>query len=350
MSEANTRHLSPERPSGPPSPESARAGGDRPRRRGPGVLATIVLVLACFALAAAALLRFYVSEQLTLAPKDVYSTNRLVALNASYFDVSTGRPVSGATLTLTGTTRGNVNASSDDVAVWDTGTVLEDLPNGKRLEIGEFRLAFDRENAALVNCCGATAKPAQGEPEMYGSFFPFGMERRTYNVYDSETNRAWPMRFEGTDTVQGMEVHRYIQRIDQTNTGPAPANVPSTLLGLPGPVRQVPADRWYGSTVTTWIEPRSGVVVDRRQTISSSIRGRDGQGEMVTGEMDLRMTAEDRRELSDQASSAASSLLWLRTVGPLAALVLGLALLALGAVLVTRGRGRGRGTLIEEPV
>jgi hypothetical protein len=350
MSEANTRHLSPERPSGPPSPESARAGGDQPRRRGPGILAIIMLGLACFALAAAALLRFYVSEQLTLAPRDVYSTNRLVAQNASYFDASTGRPVSGATLTLIGTVRGNVNASTDEVAVWDTGTVMEDIPNRKRIEIGQFRLAFDRENAALVNCCGSTAKPGRGEPAMYGSFFPFGMERRTYNVYDSQTNRAWPMQFEGTDTVDGMEVYRYVQRIDQTNTGPAPANLPSTLLGLPGPVRQVPADSWYGSTVTTWIEPRSGVVVDRRQTISTSIRGRDGQGEMVTGEMDLRMSPEDRRELADQASSAASTLLWLRTVGPVAALIVGLALLAVGVVRVTRGRGRGRRTLIEDPV
>ncbi|MFD0852068.1 porin PorA family protein, partial [Actinomadura adrarensis] len=186
--------------------------------------------LACFALAAAALLRFYVSEQLARAPVDVYSTSQMVAQNASYFDVSTGSPVSGATLTLTATIRGNVNASDGEVAVWDTATVMEDLPNRKRIEIGEFRLAFDRKDAALVNCCGSVARPAPGAPEMYGgAFFPFGMERRAYNVYDSQTNRAWPMQFEGTDTVDGMEVYRYVQRVDPTNTGPAPAEVPSTL-------------------------------------------------------------------------------------------------------------------------
>jgi hypothetical protein len=354
MTDANTRHLSPERPSGPPTPQGARAGGDGPRRRRPGVLAIVVLALACFALAAAALLRFYISDQIVRAPRNVHSISQLVGTNSRYFDTSIGQPRNGATVTLTATIRGDTEAATDDTAVWETATVLEDIPNGKtvsnnnrQLELGQFRLAFDRKTATLVNCCRSTATPAPGGPEMYGgSFFPFGMERRTYNVWDSETNRAWPMRFEGTDTVEGMEVYRYVQRVDPTNTGPAPATVPSTLLGLPGPQRLLPADRWYAGTVTTWIEPRSGVVVDRRQQITSSVRGRNGQGEFITAQLDLRLTAQDRQELVDQASGASTSILWLRTAGPLLALGLGLVLLVVAAALIARPRGGSR-TLIE---
>jgi hypothetical protein len=299
-------------------------------------------------LAAAALLRFFVADRVLAAPGNVYTETQLQAVNASYFDAGTGQPRSGATVTLTSTVRGDARASTGDRAVWDAFAVLEDLQNRRQLDITQFRMVFDRRSAALVNCCRATAVPVPGGPTTYGLFFPIGVEKRAYNVYDVETGRSWPMRFEGTETIEGMEVYRYVQRIDQTNVGEQSGGVPSTLLGLPGPNRTVPADRWYGGTTTMWIEPRSGVLVDRRQQISSSVRGRDGQGDLVTAEIDLRMTEADRRELAGRAQDTATAALWLRTAGPITALAAGLLLLALAAV-AARARRRPRQTLIEEP-
>ncbi|MEW2353859.1 DUF3068 domain-containing protein [Spirillospora sp. NPDC029432] len=335
MSQGNTR----QRP-------SSRTASPPPRHRGPGGATLAVVFLAFFALALAVLLRGFVAERLLVAPADQYSKAVLQAPNATYVDGATGTVRRGATLTLTSTLRGDVKAAKDDTVVWDTFLVLEDLQNQAKVEISESRLAFDRRTAAMVNCCGGVNVPAGGGP-VYGLFFPIGVEKKTYAVYDTSTKKAWPMRFEGTENRDGRELYRYSQQVDETNLGQYRSPVPSTLLGLPGKARNVTVDRWYRATVTSWIDPRSGITVDRRQQITSTLKGQNGQGQLVVADLDLRMDDATRKSLGEKADSAAASALYLRTIGPASALGVSVLLFLLAAVLLVRRR-RAR-SLANEP-
>jgi hypothetical protein len=309
-----------------------------PAERGrPGVSTLIVLFLAFFALALAILLRTFVAGQLLVAPADQYSKAKLEATNAIYFDASTVSTRTGAVLTLTSTLRGDVKAAKDGNVVWDSFLALEDLQNQKQVKITEERLAFDKKTAELVNCCKTTAKVAGGGPA-YGLFFPVGIEKKTYNVYDSSTARAWPMRFVGTETKNGTEVYRFTQQIPETNVGKYERAVPSTLLGIPGKARDIPVDQYYRAEVTSWIEPRSGVTVDRRQQITSKLKGQDGQGELVVADADLKMSEATQKELADKADEAATSATFLRTTGPAISLGVSVLLFVLGALLLARHR------------
>ena len=348
MSRGNTRPTVPERSPARPGGRSEDRSGGSPgrRRRGPGIATAVVLAMAFFALTLAALLRFFVADRLLVAPADAYSRARLTAPNATYFDRQALKPRTGATLTLTTTVRGDVRASRGEVVVWDSFTVLEDLETGTQLDISQHRMAFDRRTAGLVDCCGTTAKPPAGQ-RAYGLFFPIGVDKRTYPVYDPATGRAWPMRYEATETVGGLRVYRYTQRIEETRLGEQPGGVPSTLLGLPGPARSVPADRYHRGTVTAWLDPRTGMLVDRRQQITTTVRARDGRGEMVAAEFDLRMAPETRRALVARADETARSVTMVRVVAPSAALVAGLVLLGSGAALLVRDRRRA--ALADDP-
>ncbi|MFC5751552.1 DUF3068 domain-containing protein [Actinomadura rugatobispora] len=343
MSQGRTRRRS---PASSPEPAPARPGRPPGRRGGPGAAAVVVLAVAFFALALAVLLRFFVADRLLVAPTDAYTRAELRANGATYFDRRALKPRTGADLTLTTTVRGNVRASNGDVAVWDTFAVLEDLANGNQIDISQHRMAFDRRTAGLVNCCGATAKPPSGPP-VYGTFLPIGVGKRAYQVHDTSTGRAWPMRYEATETIGGLRTYRYTQRIEETRIGEQSGGVPSTLLGLPGPSRTVAADRYYRGTVTAWVEPRTGAIVDRRQRVTSTVRGRDGQGELLAADFDLRMSPETRRALIARAEDSAGTVTLLRTTGPITGLVAGLVLLGLGTVLLVRRRRRDE--LANEP-
>jgi hypothetical protein len=329
MSQGNTRH----RPSSRSAPPPAQRGR-------PGVSTLIVLFLAFFALTLAILLRTLLADQILVAPANQYARAELQAANATYFDASIVAARSGVTMTLTSTVRGNVKdskAAKGDTVVWDTFLALEDLQNGNKVEISEERIAFDRKTAEMVDCCKATGKPTPGEPT-YGLFFPVGIEKKTYNVYDFSSNKAWPMRFDGTEKRGGMEVYRFVQRIDETNRGQYERPLPSNLLGLPGKSRDVPVDSYFGGTMTAWIEPRSGVLVDRRQQVTSSLKTKDGQGRLLVADLDLRMSEKTQKDLRDKAETAASAKTLLKTTGPAVSVVVSVLLFALGAFLLIRRR------------
>ncbi|MFB4314237.1 DUF3068 domain-containing protein [Actinomadura sp. 21ATH] len=335
MSQGNTR----QRP-------SSRTASPPPQRRGPGVSTLVVVFLAFFALALAVLLRGFVADRLLVAPANIHTKATLTATNATYFDRGTVKPRTGVTLTLTSTSRGDVKAAKDGVVVWDNFLALQDLQNQTNVELKEYRLAFDRSSARLVDCCNTHAKAAASQTA-YGLFFPVGIEKKAYNVYDASTQRAWPMQFQGTETRDGREVYRFVQEISDTNVGQNPEPVPSTLLGIPGKAQNVAADRWYRATVTSWIDPRSGITVDRRQQVVSTMKGQNGQGQLVVADMDLRMDDATKRTLADRADKAGTSAMYLRTVGPAVALGVSVLLFVLAAVLLVRQR-RAR-SLAREP-
>jgi hypothetical protein len=315
---------------------SGRRGAARVPKRGAWIR-PVIAGLGAFLIVLGLLLRFYAAPRLVAAPPGFYIVISLVAPHATYFDESTLSTQHDATLTYNDTIRGDAAAGTATIAVWDQFTVLEDLRRHVQLIATFQRSAFNRRTGELTNCCGASVNDdTQARQDGIGVvFWPIGTQKTTYQVYDANTERAWPAVYSGADTVQGLRTYRFTQRIPATVVQQMP-DVPTSLLGLPGPSRNVVADRTYQATNTFWVDPRTGVPVKAREQILSVLRGPGGKGSLLAADADLTMSAASQRALAAVARGNAASITTLRKTGPLGGLILGALLLLAGTVPVRR--------------
>jgi Porin PorA len=302
-----------------------RASGKRIRP----ILAGLGAFLMVFGL----LLRLYVAPRLIAAPAGFYTMVTLTDPHASYFDeraLTTRRDV---TLTYTDTIRGDASASTGTIAVWDQFTVLADRKRHVRLIATFQRSAFNRRTGELTNCCGASVNDdTQARQDGIGVvFWPIGTRQTTYQVYDTNTERAWPAAYSGTANVQGLLTSRFTQRIPVTVVQQLPG-VPTSLLGLRGPSRDVVANRTFQATNTFWVDPRTGVPVNVEERILSVLHAPGRQGRLMVADADLTMTPASQRALAAVARQNAAAITTVRQDGPLGGLLLGLLLLLAGTV------------------
>ena len=168
-------------------------------------------------------------------------------------------------------------------------------------------------------------------------FWPIGTRQTTYQVYDTNTERAWPAAYAGTAYVQGLLTYRFTQRIPVTVVQQLPG-VPMSLLGLRGPTRNVVANRTFQATNTFWVDPRTGVPVNVEERILSVLHAPGGQGHLMVAAADLTMTPASQRALAAVTRQNAAAITTVRQEGPLGGLLLGLLLLLAGTVPLRQPR------------
>ena len=143
------------------------------------------------------------------------------------------------------------------------------------------RAVFNRRTGQLLDCCGAAVNDdTRVRQDGIGLFWPIGVRKATYQVFDVNAGSAWPATYSGTADVQGVMTYRFVQHIPPTPVAQM-AGVPSSLLGLRGKASNVVADRYYQADNTFWVDPRTGVLIDIEQRILSVLRGPGGQGQLV---------------------------------------------------------------------
>jgi hypothetical protein len=315
-------------------------------RRNIGV---VLLTLGVFWLSLALLIHFYVEQRLILAPTNVYQRTTLQANNATYLDTASFQMRHGATITAVNTLRGDVGASDGKIAVWDSFTSVEDTATKAEIDIQLQRVAFDRHTATLQNIRGAAVGgDASVRQSGIGQFWPIGIKKRTYWVFDFKTRRTWPMTFAGEGRIHGVKAYRFVQRITPTATGPLTGGVPTSLLGMKKPSAGFPGydsttgnvavDRVYQGTITMWVEPQSGARLDQEQQAKTLLRTKDGVDRLVVSDMDLKMSDATQKDRAQQANKVAFKVALVRRIAPLTAACLGVVLLAAGLLLLRRSR------------
>jgi len=308
---------------------------------GGGIIRPVLAGLGAFLMVFGLLLRWYVAPRLIAAPAGIYIVVTLADPHASYFDQSALTTRRDVTLTYNDTIRGDAGASTGTIAVWDQFTVLDDLNRHIQLISTYQRSAFNRRTGELTNCCGASVNDdTQVRQDGIGVvFWPIGTRQATYQVYDTNTERAWPAAYSGTAYVQGLLTYRFTQRIPVTVVQQIPG-VPTSLLGLRGPSRNVVANRTFQAASTFWVDPRTGVPVNAEERILSVLHAPGGQGRLMVANADLTMTPASQRALAAIARQNAAAITAVRQDGPLGGLLLGLFLLMAGTVPLRRVRLR----------
>nr|WP_246324982.1 porin PorA family protein [Petropleomorpha daqingensis] len=193
-----------------------------------------------------------------------------------------------------------------------------------------------------------------------------------YQLWDEATAKAFPLTYKGTGTVQGREVYRFestaegpvadpaalglptsITRGQLTDLGPRLASLlpPAVQAQLPALLAALPSDiplTWTSKTTSTvWADQTVGAPIraNSSQEISASIVGIS----LPFATMDLTSTQASDTAIASDASDIAAKLTWIGTIIPIAALVLGVLLLALAVFLAIRAGRRPGGPTPAEP-
>ncbi|MFD8494807.1 DUF3068 domain-containing protein [Amycolatopsis sp. NPDC059657] len=333
------------------------------------VFSLILLGLGVFAIAIAVLLPTFVYPKLAKVPLDQNSTSVLEGSDIQVLAV-TGKGAElrkGANLAATAKVQANFEPAEmkagTDVAVWLLAVQVVDTKDNTIVSASKRQVCFDRRTAegyvpkdgeepkcqaksSFVTKLDESKKVPEGakppeknvertQPGLQFKF-PFGTEQKTYNVYDDNTGTAVPAEFKGTDTINGVEVYKFVQNIGDTQI--ATKTVPGSLIGSPeDSVKDVPL--FYKGTITMWVEPVTGVQVKQSQQQHQELRPAIGSGSTtVVFDGTLTFNQKTINGLVDQVKANKGKLDFITFVGPLAFGIGGGVMILAGLFLLLRGR------------
>jgi hypothetical protein len=333
-----------------------------PRRGGQlrRIVGFVLLGLGVFAVALGLLLRFYAYPQLAKAPLDNESTSVAQGSGITALVVETvdGAPApeirEGLNLTSTTYVTGDLTRpevqEDGDVAVYVEAIEIVDDASGTTVSGSLRSLCVDRHTAqAVAPCVGQYIEQEQGNRQEGDrnrvqqpgvSFkFPFGTEQRDYDYYDLSVRKAVTARFDGEETVRGLDLYRFVMTVPPTKV--ADREVPGSLLGQPDEP-SVEAELYYQVKRTVWVDPATGIIIVGEQEGTQELLT-DGQspGDGTTVfEGKLRF---NDKTISDNVTRAEDgrSQLNLLTTWPIGMWIGGAVLIAAGVFLLLRNPGGG---------
>jgi hypothetical protein len=293
------------------------------------LLGSVLLGLGMFLVVAAGMLRFYVFDQLLVIPKDQYAQT-IAPGTGVYFDAGTLQEKT-SNLVARRTVKGDVGASSDKTGVWDVSLVIE-TGDGTFVRAVLDRVAFDRRTAQSVHCCGEAVDSAPVQHDGVTYNFPFDTGKGTYQFWDPNSAAGYPARFQSEEKIQGLNTYKFIQEIPghQLRT----QDVPGSLVGESSPTFQAPV--WYQNVRTVWVEPTTGVIVKGSEQTKTTLRDSAGQDKVVVLEATFTFDEPTQRSQADLARDNLNRIRLVKWIIPGAALLVGLVLIALGALMLRR--------------
>ncbi|MGZ5399230.1 MAG: DUF3068 domain-containing protein [Nocardioides sp.] len=310
-----------------------------------------------FLIGVALLARFYAYDELAVVPLDQSTVSVSEGPDATIFDIATQEEITVdlvSTRNVVGDVESSEAASEEldrDVAVWET-LVFTDEP-GAEVTVKNpprsgthDRVAFDRNTGEAIACCdtytSSTADIDSGkgirEPiDFEGLYykFPFRAEQKTYQFWDGSLKAAADIEYQETESIDGLEVYRYVQVIEPTDVGDIEA--PASVFGI-DEEGDVTLDRIYSNTRTLWIEPETGVII-RGQEDQLSVAEYEGEEVATLTDVVIGYNSDTISENVETYSSLATQLKAIRFWVPLLGGILGVLLLIMGVLALVRGSG-----------
>lgn len=312
-------------------------------------LASVSVGVGVFMIVAAVLVRFYAYPTLATVPATYDGVTELESSGAQIFNSDPDvletetwdLDVSAFTIADSGAD------APDDVAVWVSSTTVT-RADGSVFQQTRERAPFDAVSGAAVTCddCGSWEEVAEDERvdvTRKGQVFkfPFATEKRSYDVWDGTVGEASEATFEGEETIEGLDVYKFVQRIEPQVV--EIREVPGKVFG--STEASVDAEMWYGMTRTFYIEPQTGSPVDRVEERLQELRYDGVSVPAFTATVEY--TDEQVKRSVKDTESNATLLAGMRLAFPLLLLLLGAAFLA-GGLFLSRKAHRRIDTRVED--
>jgi len=301
------------------------------------LLGPILVGIGAFLVVTGVLARFYAYPALAVAPIDQNSVTYLEAKDAKILDLATLKEVT-TDMSVANKTTGDVKASEDagdDILVWTSTTSYRDELGNIRSRSAE-RYAHDAHTGEAVNCCDGFEETTDGEREEVKrsgqiSKYPFGTEKKDYKFWDSTLGQAVTTKFVKEDEIDGLKVYEFRYEVPTTTVGTR--EIPPSLVGEEG-TDALEVDIQYSTVTRHWVEPTTGVVIDRVSETANTL-ALDGETLITTSGGTFEYTDKQVKDNVDEYKGKASSLQAVHTTVPVVGVGLGL-LLILGGVLIAR--------------
>lgn len=294
--------------------------------------------VGAFLIVVAILLRTFLPGQVIKYPLNEYLKTQLRGTDVQYFSPSKIHEISGASMLVTSTVKGDAAAGSSSTAVWNGFTYLYDTTNSLPFEYSSRRFAFDRRTAVLVTCCGANVGGNRSikQTGLVGFLWPFGTQQITYQVFDPAINKPEPARFAGTSTIDGISVNRYVEHVTHVQDGTV--TLPGSLVGMAG-TASVTLPEYYTATNTFWVDPETGAQLNTTEVQRLTLEDSTGVTRLVILNGTLNFTPQSLHTVVGLDNTARSEVALIEVILPLVLGVVGLILLVVGIVLAQVRRG-----------
>lgn len=315
----------------------------------------VLLCLGVFLVTAGVLSRVYVYPSLAVVPDDLDTS--VVTANpenepASFFSIAELSEKQGR---LKNSTVARIDTEASARATKQVGretqvVVLKDCTDLATLNCAKqkYPLSASNQTIAIDAKTGAAAPWTGNSIETGGETtsdipikgytikLPFGVEKKSYQMWNFDLNRTIAAQFQGEDTVKGLRVFRFETVVPTTviNT----LELPGSLVG--SSEASVSAEQVTTSKTTFLVEPETGVIMDAVSSQDGYARV-DGKraltlikGTFVGDDATVTQTVEEYTSLSQQ-------LFLLRVILPMAGSIGGLLLVGLASAMALARRRRG---------
>jgi hypothetical protein len=306
-------------------------------------LSLVLIALGAFLIVLAPMVRWYAYPRLAVAPAAEKTVTTLVGPDATIFDIQTLKDIT-TDLTTTVRTIGDTRAADEA----GNGTVVYVNSTSTRSSDGVMRsrdverIAFNQRTGEAVNCCGEFVSDTEGvqtpiKHKGLVAIFPIPTEKKTYQFWDATLKTATPIKYTGKGTVEGVDVYIFENTTEPTKVGTQ--EIPLNLLGLDG-TDNVTADEMYSVVRKLWVEPNTGVILKRSEQVLDTLNY-DGQPRLTLTKVNTQYDDKTVKHNADKYGAEGRLLHLVRSVLPLASLLLGLIVLFLGLTLGRRPANAG---------
>lgn len=300
------------------------------------IVGFVLIGLGAFFLVLAPMARFVIYPGVAKAPIDVYSEGTSYGPGSTVLSI--GNLLAGedpevqTDIESTRTTRGDVEASTGDLAVYDSFSNTTNS-EGETLTASVERVGFDRFTGEADPEFESTVDTGDGpEPVAYeGQVFkmPFDAEQTDYPWWDGSIQQATPMVFDAVEDIDGLRTYKYVQTIEPTKI--ADLAVPGSVAG--SDEDEVTLDRIYSNVRTIWIEPNTGAVI-KGQEEQDSYAELDGERLFTITQADVGYSDEAIQANVDEYGPLGSQLNLIKNIVPVWGAIAGVVLLLVGGLLV----------------
>jgi MFS family permease len=301
----------------------------------------ILTLLGAFLLVLAVLLRFWVVPTNTKVPLNEYRITSFTG-TGQYLSPATGKEMTGVSVRVTTTTKGDVLAGSGSTAVYSLFSSTEDLTNHAPITYFEYRVAFDRQTGEIVRCCGEFVTNALTMKRNYAApmsglsvTWPVnGVDKKTYTVFDPTIARAEPIQYAGNATVDGISVYRFVESVPPTRFGSE--QIPGSIAGIPSQA-EVTLGAYYTATNTYFVDPVTGAPLNTTRSQEITFRDSSGVTRLIGSHLTLNETPASVQDVVNTDNTGRSELNLAKNILPLIGLILGILLIVGGLLLVRFG-------------